>query len=101
MTDYSLVVLGNYEQKLFNRLKKVDVIQCTIAEREVLMEKRLAFPVANSWTADGQGKLEITGFGKGLRAYQAKVSSEKHFKWIQFWIPTLISLAALIKSFFF
>lgn len=103
LTNYSLVVLSKYEQSLFERFRDSNSVVLTKDEFLVLRKKGLvegAIDGKSDWFDDipESGICKISGFGKGLRAYQS-IERQKALKEDRrYWITTIIAILALILA---
>lgn len=96
LTDYSLVVLSEYEQTLFNRFRDSNFVELDRAEFRVLRNKELVTGAINGksdWFDElpDRGKCAISPFGKGLRAYQKQKERDERTIRIRHWVPVLVS----------
>lgn len=96
LTDYSLVVLSDYEQSLFNHFKSKNYAKLALDEFKVLRNKGLvtgAIGGKSDWF-DGLpdcGDCAISPFGKGLRAYQQQQERKERTNRVRHWVPVAIS----------
>ena len=103
MNDYSKVVLGDYEQELFDLFRNSDEIQMTLKDFKVLRAKNLvkgAFNGKSDWfdLQEQNGTVQISGFGKGLRAYQKRQRQQEEKEEKRYKTSTRLSIAAIIIS---
>lgn len=100
--DYSLIILTNEEQILFDRFKRSDSVCLTKDEFEVLRNRGLVKGLlggkSDFFDLPSSGICEISELGKRLRVYQTR--SKKQHVWTEFraWATLAIALIALIVS---
>lgn len=112
LTDYSIFVLSDYEQSLFDRFKDSENASATLTREEfnVLRKKDLVTGTINGksgWFDElpESGVCTLSGFGKGLRAYQKKQEREQlknakseRLKEIRAWITLGIAILGFALS---
>ncbi len=103
MTDYEKFVLGDYEQELFDRFRDSDQIQMTRTEFEILRKKGLvegALSGNSDWfdLKEESGIVQLSGFGKGLRAFQKKQRKQEEKEDRRYKTSTRLSILAIVIS---